>query len=189
MIYSSLRASWQKQVSRVKTLTVADVRERTPSDPSLVCPIDNRLFRDAVTTPCCGTLYCEECIQTHLLERDFICPNCAKKIASLDKLIVDKPTRIKVTDYIEKAIEDSKKEREEELTLKDGISGAVTQVHTASYFSPSQVQHLTYPYRTTNNQRKSKTFTRTSNQSLTWTCPRWSSTASLSSRRKFRRFP
>ncbi|KAJ6591512.1 DWNN domain-containing protein [Mycena vulgaris] len=103
-------ASWQKQVSRPKGLTVADVRERTPSDPSLVCPIDNKLFRDAVKTPCCGTHYCEECIQTHLLEQDFTCPSCAKKIASLDKLVMDKPMRTKVTDYIENVIEESKKE-------------------------------------------------------------------------------
>jgi len=103
-------ASWQKQVSRPKGLTTAEVRERTPTDASLTCPIDNKLFRDAVKTPCCGTLYCEECIQTHLLERDFICPNCAKKIPSLDKLIADKPARISVSDYIEKAIEDSKRE-------------------------------------------------------------------------------
>ncbi|KAG6831091.1 hypothetical protein H0H92_012768 [Tricholoma furcatifolium] len=117
-------ASWQKQVSRVKALSVADVREKAPTDSSLACPIDHKLFRDAVKTPCCGTLYCEECIQTHLLERDFICPNCGKKVASLDKLVVDKPMRTKVADYIEKAIEDSKKEAvDEESTPRDGASG------------------------------------------------------------------
>nr|GAT45681.1 predicted protein [Mycena chlorophos] len=105
-------ASWQKQVARPKGLTAAEVHERSPTDPSLACPIDNKLFRDAVKTPCCGTNYCEECIQTHLLERDFICPNCAKKIASLDKVLVDKPMRTKVLDYIEKTIEESRKEEE-----------------------------------------------------------------------------
>ncbi|KAJ6518863.1 DWNN domain-containing protein [Mycena sanguinolenta] len=107
-------ASWQKQVSSRKGLTVAEVRERTTNDPSLVCPIDGKLFRDAVKTPCCETHYCEECIQTHLLERDFICPNCTKKIASLDKLVVDKPMRTKVADYIESVIEESKKEGSDE---------------------------------------------------------------------------
>ncbi|KAF9475018.1 hypothetical protein BDN70DRAFT_898512 [Pholiota conissans] len=102
--------SWQKQVARSKGLTAAEVREKAPTDPSLTCPIDNKLFREAVKTPCCNKAYCEECIQTHLLERDFICPNCAKKIPSLDKLSIDKPTRMKVADYIEKAIEESKKE-------------------------------------------------------------------------------
>jgi len=111
-------ASWQKQVTRHKGLTEADIRERTPSDPSLACPIDNKLFRDAVKTPCCGTLYCEECIQTHLLERDFICPNCGKKISSLNKLIVDKPMRTKIADHIDKEIEKSRQEVEEEAKPK-----------------------------------------------------------------------
>ncbi|GBE86442.1 Uncharacterized RING finger protein [Sparassis crispa] len=107
-------ASWQKQVTRHKGLTEADIRERTPIDTSIVCPIDNKLFRDAVKTPCCGTLYCEECVQTHLLERDFICPNCGSKISSLDKLIIDKPMRTKVGDYIDKEVEKSRHEAEEE---------------------------------------------------------------------------
>ena len=66
-------------------------------------------------TPCCGTLYCEECIQTHLLERDFVCPSCTAKIASLDKLVVDKPTRTKVFDYIDKEIEKSRQEAKDEV--------------------------------------------------------------------------
>ncbi|KAI8996331.1 DWNN domain-containing protein [Trametes punicea] len=105
-------ASWQKQVSRHKGLTEADIRERPPSDPSLACPIDGKLYRDAVKTPCCATLYCEECVQTHLLERDFLCPNCARKIPSLDKLIVDKPMRARVHDYIDQEIEKSRQEAE-----------------------------------------------------------------------------
>ncbi|KAF8967620.1 DWNN domain-containing protein [Flammula alnicola] len=113
-------ASWQKQVARSKGLTAAEVREKAPTDSSLACPIDNKLFRDAVKTPCCNKAYCEECIQTYLLERDFTCPNCAKKIPSLDKLFIDKPTRTKVADYIEKAIEESKREGGEEGTDANG---------------------------------------------------------------------
>lgn len=88
----------------------------------MACPIDNRLFRDAVKTPCCEKAYCEECIQTHLLEHDFVCPNCQKKIASLDKLMINKPLRTKVGDYIDKAIEESRKEVE-----AAGSSGTPTQ--------------------------------------------------------------
>ena len=126
------RASWQKQVSRPKGLTAAEVREKVPTDPLLTCPIDNKLFRDAVKTPCCGTLYCEECVQTHLLERDFICPNCSKKIASLDKLLVDKPTRTMVSDYIEKAIEESKREGGEELAgdVQNGQQASLISLFT-----------------------------------------------------------
>jgi protein MPE1 len=85
------------------------VRERTPSNPNLACPIDHKLFRDAVKTPCCATTYCEDCIQSHLLERDFVCPNCERKVPGLDKLQRDLEARKNVSAYIEKAIEDSKK--------------------------------------------------------------------------------
>ena len=44
------------------------------------------------------------------MEKDFLCPKCGTKIASLDKLAVDKPTRAKVLDYIDKEIESSKEE-------------------------------------------------------------------------------
>ncbi|KAI0774785.1 DWNN domain-containing protein [Trametes elegans] len=105
-------ASWQKQVSRHKGLTEADIRERPPTDTTLACPIDGKLLRDAVKTPCCGTLYCEECVQTHLLERDFLCPHCARKIPSLDKLVVDKPARARVHDYVDREVERSRLEAE-----------------------------------------------------------------------------
>jgi protein MPE1 len=129
-VVHTFRASWQKQVTRPKGLTPAEVRERPPADTSLACPIDNKLFRDAVKTPCCGTPYCEECIQTHLLERDFICPACGKKIASLDRLVMDKPMRTKVTDYVEKAVEESKKDSEEDMssTVVADSSGSIGQV-------------------------------------------------------------
>lgn len=103
------RASWQKQVVKPKGLTAAEVRERPPTDSSLVDPLDKKLLRDAVRTPCCDTAYSEENIQTHLLEYDFTCPTCGKNIQSLDKLVADKPLRLQVIDYIEKAVEESRK--------------------------------------------------------------------------------
>ena len=51
-------------------------------------------------------------MQTHLLERDFLCPNCARKIPSLDKLIVDKPMRARVHEYVDSEIERSRQEAE-----------------------------------------------------------------------------
>lgn len=79
-------------------------------------------------TPCCGTLYCEECIQTHLLERDFVCPNCGAKIASLDKLVIDKPTRTKVLDYIDKEIERSRNEAQNETATRSSTPTAGDKV-------------------------------------------------------------
>lgn len=52
-----------------------------------------------------------------------MCPNCGKKIPSLDKILVDKPMRAKVADYIDKAIEDSKKEGDDEFASNDSGSG------------------------------------------------------------------
>lgn len=105
------------------------MRDRPSKDPAIVCPIDNKIFRDAVKTPCCETTYCEECIQTHLLEKDFICPHCATKIASLDKLSQDKPKRAKVAEYIEKEIELSKKVEEEGGNGTPGQNGVCVLCH------------------------------------------------------------
>ncbi|KAH9888987.1 DWNN domain-containing protein [Cubamyces lactineus] len=123
-------ASWQKQVARHKGLTEADIRERPPADSSLACPIDGKLYRDAVKTPCCGTLYCEECVQTHLLERDFLCPNCARKIPSLDKLIVDKPMRARVHEYIDQEMERSRQEAERQDRQAQESAEANSQAQT-----------------------------------------------------------
>ncbi|KAH9995415.1 DWNN domain-containing protein [Russula compacta] len=120
-------ASWQKQTIKSKGLSEAEVRERPSKDPSIVCPIDNRILRDAVKTPCCGTAYCEECIQTHLLEKDFICPHCASKVASLDKLAVDRPIRRKVADYITGEIEASQREEDGQATNESTPAGSVSQ--------------------------------------------------------------
>lgn len=73
-------------------------------------------------TPCCGTSYCEECINSHLLENDFICPNCSKKIPSLDKLVMDKPMRTRVGDYIDKIIKEIN-DAEEEAAKEGGETG------------------------------------------------------------------
>jgi protein MPE1 len=120
-------------VTRPKILTETDIRERTPTDATLICPIDNKLFRDAVKTPCCETSYCEECIQTNLLERDFMCPNCGKKIASLDKLVVNKPMRTRVADYIDKAIEESKKEENGEEVATPGVGSSADGMQVSIY--------------------------------------------------------
>ena len=126
--HCSHRASWHKQSVKSKGLSEAEVRERPSKDPSIVCPIDNRILRDAVKTPCCGTAYCEDCIQTHLLEKDFICPNCASKVASLDKLAIDKAMRRKVADYITKEMEASQREEDGQITNESTPTSSAFQV-------------------------------------------------------------
>ncbi|KZW00025.1 DWNN-domain-containing protein [Exidia glandulosa HHB12029] len=99
--------AWQKQSTRTKVLTEADIRAKPPADASLACLLCSRLFREAVKTPCCGAVYCEECIQTHLLEHDFDCPACRSKIPSLDKLVPEKAIRARVQQHINKALAES----------------------------------------------------------------------------------
>ena len=127
--HGTCRASWQRQTTKSKSLSEAEVRERPSKDPTIVCSIDNKIFRDAVKTPCCGTAYCEDCIQTHLLEKDFICPNCASKVASLDKLAIDRPTRTRVADYITREIEASQKEEDPGESTPVGSVSQVTTSH------------------------------------------------------------
>ncbi|KIY49977.1 DWNN-domain-containing protein [Fistulina hepatica ATCC 64428] len=132
-------AAWQKQASRTRGLTAAEVRERPPKDTSLACPIDGQLFRDAMQTPCCHASYCEECIQTHLVEHDFTCPQCGEKVPSLDKLIVDNSARDKVTSYIEQAIEESKEGAEEAVPVEaPKVEDKETPAADSSNTDPSQ---------------------------------------------------
>ncbi|CCF54048.1 uncharacterized protein UHO2_01190 [Ustilago hordei] len=106
--------SWRKNRVRTKPLTQSDVYQSAPTDTSLACPLCSKLLRDAVVTPCCKTKYCEECIQTHLLEHEFTCAECDKRIADLEQLKADEETRKKVKEYVKEAIEQSEREIEEE---------------------------------------------------------------------------
>ncbi|VDB90639.1 unnamed protein product [Peniophora sp. CBMAI 1063] len=107
-------ASWAKRATRPKVLTEAEVRDRPPPPATgLACPLDGKLFAQAVKTPCCSSTYCEDCIQNHLLEKDFICPQCGTRIQSLDKLSPDGVIRARVHEYVERTIEESRVAAEE----------------------------------------------------------------------------
>lgn len=147
--------SWQKQKNRPKVLTAEDIRERqAPSDPWIVCSLCQNLFREAVKTPCCGKAFCEECVQTFLLERDFLCPGCGTKIQSLDKLVVDKPTRTRVNDYIDKEIRDYQRSVEREESA-DSRSQTGTPVQTTATSTISTVNGVDSS--TSNNQEQDYT--------------------------------
>ncbi|EST09936.1 Zinc finger, CCHC-type [Kalmanozyma brasiliensis GHG001] len=113
--------SWRKNRVRTKPLTQSDVYQSAPTDTSLACPLCSKLLRDAVITPCCKTKYCEECIQTHLLEHEFICAECDKRVADLEQLKADDETRRKVKEYVKETIEQSEKEIEDQS--KNGEQG------------------------------------------------------------------
>ena len=64
------------------------------------CQICGKLVKDATRTPCCKKLFCDQCIQSALLESDFVCPGCGANEILLDDLIVDQDVRDQVVDYI-----------------------------------------------------------------------------------------
>lgn len=108
--------TWENARHQVKPLSRSDVFQSVPSDSSLACPLCSKLLRSAVQTPCCSTRYCEECVQNHLLEHDFTCAECEKRIADLAKLERDEETRKRVDKYVDEAVEKSEteiKEREQ----------------------------------------------------------------------------
>ena len=108
---STTSVAWQKQRARPKALTSAEIYAApAPSAHSnLACPLCERLTKNPVRTPCCRVTFCEECIQTHLLEHDFVC-RCGKKIASLDRLEPDEKKREEVGGVVRGMIEESRKE-------------------------------------------------------------------------------
>lgn len=109
-------------------MTLAEVRDTQPHDPELACPICKKLIWEAVKTPCCSTSFCEECIQGHLLEHEFVCESCESKIGSLEELVEDSELRERVGKYVQGEIERSKREKAEEdeaagITPGDGQEG------------------------------------------------------------------
>ena len=95
-------------------MTLAEVRDTQPHDPELACPICKKLIWEAVKTPCCSTSFCEECIQGHLLEHEFVCESCESKLGSLEELVADEELRERVGKYVEGVIERSKRAKAEE---------------------------------------------------------------------------
>lgn len=99
--------SWNRSRARSRPLSQTDVYQSVPADPSLACPLCSKLIRDAVITPCCQTTFCEECVQTHLFEHDFLCPECEKPIRDISTLKIDDTKRRAVREYVSQAIERS----------------------------------------------------------------------------------
>ncbi|KAG8774443.1 hypothetical protein FRC12_001979 [Ceratobasidium sp. 428] len=136
--------AWQKQRARPKALTSAEIyaAPAPAAHSDLACPICERLAKNAVRTPCCRTTYCEECIQNHLLDHDFVC-RCGKKIASFDRLEVDEKRREQVGEVVRSMIEESRKEstkQDTEDTLPQSSStntiASVTSIATDTSTPP-----------------------------------------------------
>jgi protein MPE1 len=119
------KASWEKFEAKHKA-AVAQQEAASSStvnkeleERGLLCSIDKRLFVDPVKTPCCGKIYCHECIENTLLDSDLVCPNCSQPVL-IDDLTTDEEMTEKVREYQrEKAVAKSAKSPKSPKEAKD----------------------------------------------------------------------
>lgn len=115
------RQTWRK-TTKPKPLTAGELLNLTSDGssgaggglalpPHLTCPVCTRLLHTPSRTPCCKSLYCEECIHNHLLDNDFVCPSCESKISSLKGVKVDEEVKKQVDEFVEVEVERRKQER------------------------------------------------------------------------------
>ena len=64
------------------------------------CQICGKMAKDATRTPCCKKVFCDECIQSALLESDFVCPGCGATEILLDSLKPDQEMRSDIAEYV-----------------------------------------------------------------------------------------
>jgi protein MPE1 len=79
---------------------IGDAYDTAPVLDHLACYLCKKLLRDAVTSPCCKTNFCDDCIQKSLLEPEDVhmrlkCPKC-RAVLIPDKLDVNQELRQKV---------------------------------------------------------------------------------------------
>ncbi|PWN45273.1 DWNN-domain-containing protein [Ceraceosorus guamensis] len=117
-------ATWERARAQRKPLGRSDVFSSVPQDASLACPICSKLLKRAVKTPCCSTRYCEDCIQTYLLEHDFACAECDRRIADLTRLAADDEKREAVEAYVAAQLAKSESERAEGVNALENLPQA-----------------------------------------------------------------
>jgi len=121
------RQTWRK-TTKPKPLTAGELLNLTSDGsggglalpPHLICPVCTRLLHTPSRTPCCKSLYCEECIHNHLLDNDFVCPSCESKISSLNRVKPDEEVKRQVDEFVDVEVEKRKQERKEAAGENDG---------------------------------------------------------------------
>lgn len=97
-------ASWENYKSKTKVLTASSIYSFEPDDLTLECTLCHKLMKNPSKIPCCQEEYCEECIQTTLLETDFVCPKCGTKDILLDTIQINNDKKKKIEEYINNKI-------------------------------------------------------------------------------------
>ncbi|RPB04107.1 DWNN-domain-containing protein [Choiromyces venosus 120613-1] len=132
------QASWESYQKKAATNTkiAAPVGSKELQDKGIECLICHKLMRDASKTPCCGKVYCEDCIHTTLLETDFVCPNCDAKEILLDAIMPDEDFRKKVEEYLKEKDAKEKDLKEREKSKSPSVSSSAGKAK-----EPSASQH------------------------------------------------
>lgn len=72
---------WKRLTNTAKTFKSLDTAFQTTSvPPHLACFLCKKVLRDAVTSPCCRTNFCDEDIQRELVETGLQCPKCRNRL-------------------------------------------------------------------------------------------------------------
>ncbi|KAJ2077727.1 Retinoblastoma-binding protein [Coemansia sp. RSA 988] len=104
VVATANKAAWDS-AQRLSRNAIANGEAIDPSEVpnSLKCNICKDLVHDAVTTPCCKTVFCSGCIEKQLLEPGdmrFTCPACNTKDVVPDQLEVASEVRGKVEEFL-----------------------------------------------------------------------------------------
>jgi protein MPE1 len=105
-----------------------------PEHKDWECQICGKLVKDATRTPCCKKLYCDQCIQSALLESDFVCPGCGANEVLLQDLKPDEEVRGQIAEYIKKWEEERRPTSPPEI--KDVHSSRHRRTHSQELLSP-----------------------------------------------------
>ncbi|KAK9687084.1 Protein mpe1 [Basidiobolus ranarum] len=89
--------AWEKIMATARSSITYD---QIPVKPELSCFLCSGLLRDAMAIPCCGKIFCDECIRCELMENQFTCPSCYAANQTPDHLIPNNGLRAEVESYV-----------------------------------------------------------------------------------------
>ncbi|KAI9725598.1 MAG: hypothetical protein M1828_003086 [Chrysothrix sp. TS-e1954] len=96
------QASWDQYKAKAEASASRQdesaIGNKELQDRGLECPLDKRLFVEPMKTPCCGTTYCNDCIENALVNNDLLCPGCSKDLL-IDNLVADEDINAKIKAY------------------------------------------------------------------------------------------
>ncbi|KAJ2216432.1 Retinoblastoma-binding protein [Coemansia sp. RSA 487] len=104
VVATANKAAWDNaQRLTGSTISTDDAVDASQVPDALKCYICRNLARDAVTTPCCKTVFCSACIESALLQSGdmrFTCPDCNTKGVVPDQLETAGEVRGKVDEFL-----------------------------------------------------------------------------------------